>query len=69
MSLRIWQAGPHELVQTVLRTRHEPREKLTLEEPGGGMSGWTVISVEKDPHGWRITATRCLPGCLEHPGR
>jgi hypothetical protein len=53
-------------VETVLRRRHEPREELILEEPGGGTSAWIVLSVEKDPHGWRTTAARCLPECRDH---
>jgi hypothetical protein len=67
--LRTWKAGDHEVVETVLRERHEPREELTLGEPTGGNSVWIVLSVEKDPHGWRTTATRCLPGCRDHPSR
>lgn len=67
LKLRIWKAGHHEIVETVLRTRHEPRAELTLEEPAGGTSRWIVLSVEKAPHGWRTTATRCLPGCPDHP--
>jgi hypothetical protein len=66
MTLRIWKVGHHEIVEAVLRTRHERHEELTLEEPAGGSSGWTVLSVERDPHGWRTTATRRLPGCREH---
>jgi hypothetical protein len=45
MFLRIWKVGHHEIVETVLRTRHERHEELTLEEPAGGSSGWTVLSV------------------------
>jgi hypothetical protein len=66
VSFRIWKVGHHELVVTVLRERHEPRDAVTLEEPTGGTTRWTVVSVERDPHGWRTTATRCLPGCHEH---
>jgi hypothetical protein len=68
VSLRIWKAGDHEVVETVLRKCYEPQDALTLEEPTGGSSRWTVISVERDPHGWRTIAKRCLPGCLEHSG-
>ena len=66
MAFRIWKAGLHELVETVLRERREPQERVTLEEPGRAPSLWTIVSVERDPHGWRTTATRCLPGCAEH---
>ena len=68
MAFRVWKAGLHELVETVLRERRNPQESVILEEPGRGTSLWTVVSVERDPHGWRTTATRCLPGCTEHPG-
>ncbi len=66
MSVRIWKAGNHELAQTVVRSHHEPREEVVLEMPAGGSARWRVLSVEKDPHGWKITATRCLSGCREH---
>jgi hypothetical protein len=68
VSFRVWRAGEHELVETVLRERRKPQDALTLEEPGGGSRRWTVVRVEKDPHGWRTTAARCLPGCTEHLG-
>jgi hypothetical protein len=68
VSLRIWKVGHHELVETVLRKRYEPRDAFTLEEPTGGSFRWTVISVGTDPHGWRTIATRCLPGCRDHVG-
>jgi hypothetical protein len=66
MRLRIWRAGQHEVAEAILRNRCEPRDEVTLETPTGA-SRWTVLSVEKHPHGWRTTATRCLPGCLDHP--
>ena len=66
MSRRVWTAGPHELVETVLRERREPGDDLTLKEPVGSPSRWTVIAVTPDPHGWRTRATRCLPGCTDH---
>jgi hypothetical protein len=65
--VRIWKAGHHEVVETVLRRRYEPRDELALEEPAGGTSRWRVLSVVRDPHGWRTTAMRCLPGCRDHP--
>ena len=65
MRLRIWRAGQHEIAETILRNRCEPREEVTLDTPAGP-SRWTVMSVEKHPHGWRMTATRCLPGCTDH---
>jgi len=68
VAFRVWRAGLHELVETVLRERREPQEQVTLEEPGRAASLWTIVSVERDPHGWRTTATRCLPGCTEHRG-
>lgn len=67
MFLRAWTVGDHELAETVLRKRFEPQAEITLEEPTGGTSRWTVVSVEKHPHGWRTIATRCLPGCRVHP--
>jgi hypothetical protein len=68
VAFRVWKAGLHELVETVLRERREPQEQVTLEEPGRAPSLWTIVSVERDPHGWRTKATRCLPGCSEHRG-
>ncbi|HSP94485.1 MAG TPA: hypothetical protein VLU06_08030 [Thermoanaerobaculia bacterium] len=67
MPFRIWKAGHHEVMETVLRRRYEPQDEMTLEEAAGGSFRWRVLSVEKHPHGWRTTATRCLPGCREHP--
>jgi len=64
--MRVWRAGGHEIAEAVLRTRPEPGERLVLEEPAGGSSTWRVLSVEKHPHGWKTTATRCLPDCREH---
>jgi hypothetical protein len=67
VAIRVWRAGDHEIAETVLRVEHEPGERLILEAPAGKPVCWRVLSVQKDPHGWRTTATRCLPGCREHP--
>ena len=66
--IRIWRSGEHEVAETVLRSEHQPGERVILEEPAGEPASWRVVSVRKDPHGWRTTAARCLPGCLEHRG-
>ncbi|HKF42032.1 MAG TPA: hypothetical protein VKG01_02930 [Thermoanaerobaculia bacterium] len=66
MPIRVWSAGEHEVAETVLRYEHRPGDIVTLEDPPVGSSRWRVLSARKDPHGWRTTATRCLPGCREH---
>ena len=67
MAIRVWKAGDHEIAETILRTLSEPGDELTLEDTAGGSLRWRVLSVEKDPHGWKTTVTRCLPACREHP--
>ena len=66
MGMRVWKSGDHEVAETVLRTRHEPREQVSLEGSPEGESKWRVLTVERDPHGWRTIAARCLPECPGH---
>ena len=69
VGLKTWKAGDHEVVEVVVPRKYEPYDKLALREPTGGTSRWTVLSAEKNPHGWRVTAMRCLERCREHHRR
>jgi hypothetical protein len=59
-SLKVWPAANHEVVEVVVRRQYEPYDKMLLRERTGRTSRWAVLSAEKDPHGWRVTAMRCL---------
>jgi len=66
VALKTWTVGDHEVVEVVVRREYEPYDKMLLRDPTGRTSRWTVLSAEKDPHGWRVTAMRCLQGSQEH---
>jgi hypothetical protein len=66
VALKTWQAGDHEVIEVVVRRYYVPYDKMLLSGPTGRTSRWTVISAEQGPHGWLVTAMRCLPGCTEH---
>lgn len=66
VALKTWTAGNHEVVEVVVRRQYKPYDKMLLREPTGRMSQWTVLRNDWDPHGWRVTAMRCLQGCREH---
>ena len=66
VALKSWKSGEHEVVEVVVRRQYEPYDKLPLREPSGRTLRWTVLTCDQDPHGWRLTAIRCLPGCQEY---
>lgn len=66
MALKTWKLGDHEVIEVVVRRKYAPYDKMAFREPTGETSRWTVLASEQDPHGWRVTAMRCLRGCQEH---
>ncbi len=67
MAPKTWRAGDHEVIEVIVRQQYEPYDRIPLRQEGGGVIRWTVLWAEQDPHGWRLTAMRCLDGCREHP--
>jgi hypothetical protein len=54
----------------VVRDRPESYDRIPLPDPAGGRPlRWTVLLVDPDPHGWKVTAMRCLEGCRQHHRR
>jgi hypothetical protein len=68
--VNIRRVGAHEVLELVVREKVEPYDGLPLPDPAGGPPiRWTVILADPDPHGWKITAMRCLEACREHRRR
>jgi len=58
----------HEVVELILREEPAPGARIALRDPVGEEGDWIVIDRRPDPHGWRVTAVRCLPACRKHSG-
>jgi hypothetical protein len=57
----------HEVTEIVLRQESAPGSRIAVRDALGEEGHWTVIDCRPDPHGWKVTAVRCLPACREHP--
>ena len=64
--MKIRKTPDHEVIEVTVRRDYEPYDRLVRRERGGGRSIWTVLFCEKDPHGWKVTAMRCLASCRVH---
>ncbi len=64
--MKISKTADHEVAEVVLRTEPERGKRLILRDPTGDEAEWTVIDCKADPHGWKVTAVRCLPACRRH---
>ncbi|HEY7113045.1 MAG TPA: hypothetical protein VIA45_08940 [Thermoanaerobaculia bacterium] len=58
----------HEVAEVVLRQEPAVGGRVTVRGPVGAEGEWIVIDRRPDPHGWRVTAVRCLAACREHSG-
>ncbi|MGE5278860.1 MAG: hypothetical protein ACM3SU_17855 [Acidobacteriota bacterium] len=61
--MKVHKTADHEVLSLVVHEKYEPSDRLVLPEPTGGRSVWTVLASERDPHGWKVTAVRCLDSC------
>jgi hypothetical protein len=65
-AMKISRTVDHEVLEVVLRQEPPPGGRIALRDPVGEEGDWIVIDCRPDPHGWKVTAVRCLPGCGKH---
>jgi hypothetical protein len=66
--VKLSRTADHEVVEIVVRQEPAPGGRIDLRDPAWAGGKWTVIASKPDPHGWKVTAVRCLSSCREHPG-
>jgi hypothetical protein len=67
-AVKFSKSADHEVVELILREEPAPGARIALRDPVGVEGDWIVIDRRPDPHGWRVTAVRCLPACRKHSG-
>ena len=64
--MKISRTSDHEVAEVVLRQKPAVGGRVTMRDAVGVEGEWFVIDRKPDPHGWRVTAVRCLAACREH---